>query len=67
MEVILRLRYDDLLGGRIERETSIGLVTIARVARKADGLVVRVLKGQEVQSLEHLQGLRAGDCNELSG
>jgi hypothetical protein len=42
-------------------------VTIARVARKADGLVVHVLKGQEVQSLKHLQGLRAGDCNELSG
>lgn len=65
MEIILRLQCDDLLGGRIERETPTGLVTIARVAREADGLVVQVIKGEEVQGLEHLQGLRARDCNEL--
>ncbi|WP_404286624.1 hypothetical protein ACD578_16445 [Microvirga sp. RSM25] len=65
MEVILRLQCDDLLGGRIERETPTGLVTIATVAREADGLVVHVITGQEAQGLEHLQGLRARDCNEL--
>lgn len=65
MEIILRLQCDDLLGGRIERETPTQLVTIARVAREADGLVVHVLNGQEAESLKHLQGLRARDCNEL--
>jgi hypothetical protein len=65
MEVILRLQCDDLLGDRIERETPIGLVTIARVVREADRLVVHVLNGQEVQCLEHLQGLGAGNCNDL--
>jgi hypothetical protein len=43
MEVILRLQCDDLLGGRIERETPTGLVTIATVAREDDGLVVHVI------------------------
>jgi hypothetical protein len=65
MEVILRLQCDDLLGRRIERETPTGLVTIATVAREADGLIVHVFTGQEAQSLEHLQGLRARDRNEL--
>jgi hypothetical protein len=65
MEVILRLQCDDLLGGRIERETPTGLVTIATVAREDDGLVVHVIDGQEGQGLEHLQGLRARDCHEL--
>jgi len=65
MEVILRLQCDDLLGGRIERETPTGLVSIATVARDGDSLVVHVLDGQEVESLKHLQGLRARDCNEL--
>jgi hypothetical protein len=65
MEVILRLQCDDVLGGRIERETPTGLVTIATVAREADGLAVHVITGQEVQSLEHLQVLQARDCNEL--
>jgi hypothetical protein len=65
MEVILRLQCDDLLGGRIEREMPTGLVTIARVAREADGLVVHVIDGQEVKNLAHLRGLRARDCNEL--
>lgn len=64
MEVILRLQ-DDVLGGRIERETLTGLVTIATVAREPDGLAVYVIPGREAQSLEHLQGLRARDCNEL--
>ena len=65
MEVILRLQCDNLLGGRIERETPTGLVTIATVVREADGLVVHVVTGQEAQSLEHLRGLRAQDCHEL--
>ena len=65
MEVILRLQCDDLLGGRIERETPTGLVTIATVARGADGLVVHATNGREGQGLEHLQGLSARDCNEL--
>jgi hypothetical protein len=65
MEFILRLQCDDLLGGRIERETPIGLVTIATVAREADGLLAHVITGQEAQSLEHLQGFRARDCHEL--
>jgi len=65
MEIILRLQCDDLLGGRIERETPTGLVTIARVAREGDSLVVHVLDGQEVESLKHLQGLKAENCNEL--
>ena len=65
MEIMLRLQCDDLLGGRIERETPTGLVTIATVAREADGLTVHVITGQEPQSPEHLQGLRARDCNEL--
>ncbi|WP_262267386.1 hypothetical protein [Microvirga yunnanensis] len=65
MAVILRLQCDDLLGGRIERETLTGLVTIATVARGADGLTVHVTDGREGQGLEYLQGLRARDCNEL--
>jgi hypothetical protein len=65
MEVILRLQCNDLLGSRIERETPTGLMMIARVARVTDGFVVDVLTRQEVQSLEDLQGLRVGDCNEL--
>jgi hypothetical protein len=32
METMLRLQCDNLLGGRIERETPTGLVTIATVA-----------------------------------
>jgi hypothetical protein len=59
MEVILRLQCDDLLGGRIERETPTGLVTIATVARGAGGLTVHVIDGREGQGLKHLQGLRA--------
>jgi hypothetical protein len=43
MEVILRLQCDDVPGGRIERETPTGLVTIATVAREADGLAVHVI------------------------
>ena len=65
MEVILRLQCDDVLGGRIERETPPGLVTTATVAREDDGLAVHVITGREVQSLQHLQGLRVRDCNEL--
>jgi hypothetical protein len=45
MEVILPLQCDDLLGGRIKRETQTGLVTIAMVAREADGLIVHVIDG----------------------
>jgi hypothetical protein len=67
MEVILRLQCDDVLGGRIERETPTGLVTIATVAREADGLVVHVIPGQEAQSLEHLQGLRHEAVMNCSG
>jgi hypothetical protein len=47
MAVKLRLQCDDLLGGRIERETPTGLVTIATVAREADGLVMRVIDPQK--------------------
>jgi hypothetical protein len=65
MEVILRLQCDDLLGGRIERETPTGLVTITTVAREADDLVVHVLNRGEEQGLEHLQELRAWNFNEL--
>jgi hypothetical protein len=62
MAVKLRLQCDDLLGGRIERETPTGLVTIATVAREADGLVMRVIDPQKEQSLEQLKDLRAWDC-----
>src|SRR3712207_3522437 len=52
METMLRLQCDNLLGGRIERETPTGLVTIATVARETDGLVVHVIDGQEGPGLE---------------
>ena len=62
---MLRLQCDNPLGGRIERETPTGLGTVATLARKADGLVVHVIEGQEGPGLEHLQGLQARDCDEL--
>ncbi len=65
METMLRLQCDNLLGGRIERETPTGLVTIATVARETDGLVVHVIDGQEGPGLEHLQGLQARSCDDL--
>jgi hypothetical protein len=65
MEVILRLQCDELLGGRIERETPTGLETVATVAREVDGLVVYPAEEQPAAGLEHLKGLRARDCNDL--
>jgi hypothetical protein len=65
MEAILRLQCDDVLGGRIERETAIGLVTVATVLQDADGLAVQVADEQAAAGLEYLKGLRARDCNEL--
>jgi hypothetical protein len=65
MEAILRLQCDDILGGRIERETPIGLVTVASVARDGDGLVVHVTDDQAGAGLDYLEGLRARDCNDL--
>ncbi len=41
------------------------LVTVATVARGADGLVVRVIDPQKEQGLEQLKGLRAWYCNKL--
>ncbi|WP_262032265.1 hypothetical protein [Microvirga sp. Mcv34] len=64
METMLRLQCDILLGGRIERETPTGLVTIATVVRETDGLVVHVIDGQKATGLEHLQGLQARDCDD---
>ena len=65
MEAILRLQCDPVLGGRIDRETPIGLVTVATVERQADGLVVHLAKNGEGAGLEYLDGLRARDCNDL--
>lgn len=65
MEAILRLQCDDVLGGRIERETPIGLVTVATVARDGDGLVVHVTDDRARTDLGYLEGLRARDCNDL--
>lgn len=65
MEVILRMQCDDVLGGRIERETPIGLVTVATVARDGDGLVVRLTDDHARTELGYLDGLRARDCNDL--
>jgi len=65
METMRRLQCDNVLGGRIERETPTGLVTIATVARDIDGLVVHVIGGQEGPGLEHLRGLQARDCDDL--
>ena len=50
MEILLRLQCDDLLGGRIERETPTWLVTIARVAREADGLIVLSSMGKRYRA-----------------
>jgi hypothetical protein len=65
MEAILRLQCDDVLGGRIERETPIGLVTVATVSRDGEGLVVHLTDRQVGAGLDYLEGLRARDCNDL--
>ena len=63
--ILLRLHCDPLLGGRIDRETPTGMVTIATVDRSGDGLVVHLQQGPASVDLEHLEGLQATDCNDL--
>ena len=65
MTIILRLHCDRLLGGRIDRETPTGMVTIATVARSGDGLVVHLEPDTAREGLEHLEGLHAQDCDDL--
>ena len=43
MEFILRLQCDDVLGAKIERDTSMGLVTIATAAPQGESLEVHLL------------------------
>ena len=66
METMLRLQCDNLLGGRIERETPTGLVTIATVARETDGLVVHVIDGQEGPGLGISRAFRRGTVTTCS-
>jgi hypothetical protein len=65
MEVILRLQCDDVPGGRIERETPTGLVTIATVAREADGLAVHVItaRRRRAWSISRVFGHGSNGCD----
>jgi hypothetical protein len=65
MDFILRLQCDDVLGAKIERETSTGLVTIATAAPQGEGLEVHLLDSPANAGLEFLNGLRAKDCGDL--
>jgi len=67
MTIILRLHCDRLLGGRIDRETPTGMVTVATVARSGGGLVVHLEPNTASEGLEHLEGLQARDCDDLLG
>ena len=65
MTIILRLHCDRLLGGRIDRETPTGMVTVATVARSGSGLAVHLQPDAASEGLEHLEGLHAQDCDDL--
>jgi hypothetical protein len=65
MTVILRLQCDPLLGGRVDRETADGMVAVASVVRKGDGLLVHLRPSPASAGLEYLEGLRAEDCERL--
>ena len=65
MEFILRLRCDDVLGAKIERETPTGLVTIATAAPQGESLEVHLLNSPANAGPEFLDGLRARDCGDL--
>jgi hypothetical protein len=67
MTIILRLHCDRLLGGRIDRETPTGMVTVATVRRSGDGLSVHLRQDPASVGLDHLEGLHAKDCNDLLG
>jgi len=65
LDVILRLQCDEILGGRIDRETATGLVPVATVRRQGEDLVVHLTRTPESAGLERLDGLRARDCRSL--
>jgi hypothetical protein len=65
MDFILRLQCDDVLGVKIERETSMGLVTIATAVLQGGSLEVHLLDSPANAGLEFLDGLRAQDCSDL--
>jgi len=56
---------DEILGGRIERETPTELVTIAIVARDNEGRVVHLMEEGMSAGSETLRGVRAQDCRDL--
>jgi hypothetical protein len=65
MAVVLRLLCDPVLGGRVDRETSAGMLTVATVVRDGPGLLVRLRPVPEGAGLEYLDGLRAEGCDDL--
>jgi hypothetical protein len=65
MTVALRLQCDPLLGGRVDRETTAGMVAVATVVRDGGGLLMHLRPGPASAGLEYLEGLRAEDCEGL--